>query len=98
MVGKNQKGTFMICRDLSKWLKDNEKNFIQEFQPSHMKYNAHFLKYNSRNLQNNMNQSKSLKELDKISKSPEQFPDPNKYLNLSKMSQISGPNAEIRGI
>ena len=45
-----------------------------------------------------MNQSKSLKELDKISKSPEQFPESNKYLNLSKMSQISGPNAEIRGI
>ena len=33
-------GTAQICRDLTKFLKNNSNNFIRKFETSHNKYNA----------------------------------------------------------
>ena len=35
---QTMKTTFKLAADLSKWLRDNESNFIEEFRPAHMKY------------------------------------------------------------
>ena len=31
---------FTICKELSKWLRDNEHALVREFEPSHAKYNS----------------------------------------------------------
>lgn len=42
---KMSKYTQEICKDLTKWLQRNHENFIEEFQPSHIKYNINSIGY-----------------------------------------------------
>ena len=44
---KVAKETQDICKDITKWLQDNFDNFVEDFQPSHIKYNVSSFAVNS---------------------------------------------------
>ena len=93
---KLSKQTQAICKDLTKWLHDNREHFVEDFQPSHVKYRTTIAKLQRR--QGPAFVSRSVKSIYEAGRVPSNIQEKNNVSKIYGLNQdLNGRPSEIHG-